>query len=82
MKYSIFKVVMFGLLVGFICALTSMMIGLFVYFIALGINSPLALAILKYTTYASFVFGALAMFSVYVYFAYLVRHFIKNGIKL
>ena len=82
MKSMIFKVIMFGLLIGFICTLTSMSIGLLIYFIALGVSSPLALAILKYVTYISFGLGVLGMVSVYIYFAFLVKHFIKNGVKL
>lgn len=82
MKNMIFKVIMFGLLIGFICTLTSMSIGLLIYFIALGIDSPLALTILKFATFISFGLGVLGMISVYIYFAFLVKHFIKNGVKL
>lgn len=82
MKYMIFKVVMFGFLIGLICTLTSMSIGLLIYFIALGVNSPLALTILKFATFISFGLGVLGIVSVYIYFAYLVKHFIKNGVKL
>jgi len=82
MKHSIFKVVMFGLLVGFICALASMMIGLFIYFITFSISIPLALTILKYSTFISFGIGLCGTTAVYIYFLYLVWHFIKHGIKL
>ena len=76
------KLILFGILIGMACAVTSMFVGLLIYFITLSVYSPLALTILKYTTYISFASGLVGMVIVYLYVGYLVYTFIKNGIKL
>lgn len=82
MTHIIRKVILFGIFIGLACALTSMLIGLLVYFISLSLDSLLAFTILKFTVYISVGIGVFGMLSVYGYTLYLVKYFIKNGVKI
>lgn len=82
MKQTIIRLILAGFFIGLACTVVSMFTGLLIYFIVLSTDIPLAITVLKYTSYTSFAIGIVAMFSVYIYVAVLVKQFIKNGIKL
>lgn len=82
MKSLLFKVFLFGLLLGIFTAISTMLLGLIIYYGVIVIDIVLPVSFLTYAALASLGTGILCTLASYVYVLILVKQFLKQAVKL
>ena len=82
MKSILLRVFLFGILLGIISSISTMVLGLIIYFAVTAIDLYLPSSFLKHTALISLAVGTLCTLSSYVYVGILVKQFIKQAVHL
>mgnify|MGYP001351657725 CR=1 FL=1 len=77
----IFKIVFLGLFFGFISSISTMILGLIVYYVAFSIDIYLSQTFLRYAAVISVSIGLCCAFSWYGYILFIIHQYIKHLIN-
>ena len=82
MKSILLRVFLFGMLLGIISAVSTMLLGLIIYYGVVLVDITLPSVFLNYAAAVSFFVGLFCTLGSYLYVLILVKQFIKQAVHL